>query len=116
MSQYLLSRRARMLGISPPEPEKEAKPIKKQSDKRKDQQKEYRKIVKEMLKENPNCEIKELGCEGKASGLHHMKKRTPATLLDKQFLKRACNSCNLWCELHPMESIEMGYSISKFKK
>lgn len=95
---------------------KERKPIAKQSEKRKADHKEYLKIVKAMLKENPMCEIKEFGCEWKATGLHHQKKRSPATLLDKRYLKRSCNSCNLWCELHPLEAIEKGHSISKFKK
>ncbi len=72
--------------------------------------------MKEMLAENPNCEIKEDGCQTKATGLHHQKKRSPATFLDKKFLKRACDNCNSWAELHPMEAIEKGHSISKFKK
>ena len=92
------------------------KPVAYQSDKRKEDQKEYRKIVKEMLAETPNCEIMETGCQGKATGLHHQKKRSPATLLDKRFLKRACDSCNLWCEIHPLEAIDKGHSISKFAK
>lgn len=115
-SQYLQDRRARMLGQKPAEEKPKPQGIKKQSDKRKIDQKAYVKIVKEMLKENPNCEIKEEGCQGKASGLHHMKKRTPATFLDRQFLKRACDNCNAWAELHPLEAIEKGHSVSKFKK
>lgn len=104
-----------MLGITPAPEKKTAKPIAKQSEKRKVDQREYVKIVKAMLKENPNCDIKESGCQVRASGLHHMKKRTPKTFLDKQFLKRACDSCNSWAELHPLEAIRKGHSISKFK-
>lgn len=94
---------------------KEQVPIAKVSEQRKMDGKEYRKIVKEMLAENPNCEIKEQGCTVKANGLHHMKKRTPDTYLDKKFLKRSCNNCNLWAELHPLEAIQKGHSLSKFK-
>lgn len=116
MSEYLLKRRAIAMGLKAPDEKKDGKPIQNKSDKRKVVDKEYRKIVKEMLKENPNCEIKETGCTKIATGLHHMKKRTPATLLDKRFLKRSCNNCNLYVELHPLEAIEKGHSISKFKK
>jgi hypothetical protein len=91
------------------------KPIAKKSVKRKVEDKEYKKIVKEMLAENPNCEIKEEACTVKAQGLHHQKKRTPKTLLDRRYLIRACDPCNLWVELHPLEAIKKGYSISKFK-
>lgn len=104
-----------MLGIREPDVKKTMKAIPKQSEKRKADQKEYVKIVKAMMLENPNCEIKEDGCQTKASGLHHMKKRSPATFLDKKFLKRACDSCNSWAELHPLEAIKRGHSISKFK-
>lgn len=114
-SNYLIERRKRMLGISAPPEKEKLKAIAKQSDKRKVDQKAYRKIVKEMLAENPNCEIKEEGCEKVATGLHHQKKRTPATFLDKRYLIRSCNNCNLWVELHPLEAIEKGYSLSKFK-
>ena len=86
------------------------------SDKRKEDKKEYLKIVAEMLAENPNCDIKETGCQTLASGLHHQKKRSPATYLDKRFLIRACSSCNLWVELFPLVAIAKGYSVSKFKK
>lgn len=95
---------------------KEKKAIPKKSAKRKEEDKEYKKIVKELLAENPNCQIKETGCTTKASGLHHQKKRTPSTLLDKRYLIRACNNCNLWAELNPMEAIKKGHSHSKFKK
>ena len=92
------------------------KRIASQSEKRKSDQRAYLKIVDRMLKENPMCEIKETGCTGKAQGLHHRVKRSPATLLDETKLMRACNNCNLWVELHPLDAINKGYSISKFKK
>ena len=116
LSEYMKTRQATAMGFAKVVEDKKPAPIAKQSDKRKVDQRAYVKIVKEMLAENPNCEIKEDGCKGKASGLHHMKKRSPATFLDRKFLKRSCDSCNSWAELHPLEAIEKGHSISKFKK
>ena len=99
---------------SKPVVKKAQKGIAKVSEKRKAEQKEYVKIVAEMLAENPDCAIKETGCQTIASGLHHQRKRTPATFLDKRFLIRACSNCNLWVELHPLEAIAKGHSLSKF--
>lgn len=95
---------------------KPTKPIAKKSDKRKEVDKEYRKIVKEFLKKNPNCEIKAPGCDKIATGLHHLVKRSPNNLTDRKNLKRACNSCQLWIEENPVESMKLGHSKSKFKK
>lgn len=92
------------------------KPISKVSEKRKVSDKEYKGIVKEMLKADPNCEIKEVGCTGKAQGLHHKQKRLPSNLTDRNNLMRACNNCNLWVENNPLEAIEKGFSISKHIK
>lgn len=99
-----------------PQPIKVAVQPKVYSQKRAKQQIEYVAIVEEMLKENPYCEIREEGCENIATGLHHQKKRSPDTITDKRFLIRACDSCNAWCELHPLEAIAKGYSISKHIK
>jgi len=96
-----------------PKTVKAKKPIAPRSEKRKQEQKEYVKIVKEMLATDPNCEIREEGCQVKASGLHHMKKRSPATFLDRKWLKRSCDNCNTWCELYPLQAIEKGHSVSK---
>lgn len=92
------------------------KPVKYLSPKREKQQREYIQIVEEMLKENPYCEIKEEGCQKIATGLHHQKKRTPATITDKRYLIRACNACQMWCELNPLEAIVKGHSVSKHIK
>jgi hypothetical protein len=99
-----------------PQEKKKAAPIPKKSDKRKVEEKQYKKIVKDMLTENNKCELNVQGvCIRKAQGLHHMKKRTGKNYLDKQYLKRACNPCNLFCETHPKEAMELGLIISKFK-
>ena len=95
-------------------PKKEGAAIAKVSEKRKKDKKEYLKIVAEMLAVNPLCEIKERGCQILATGLHHQKKRSPATYLNKEFLIRACNKCNLWVEINPLKAITKGHSFSKF--
>jgi 5-methylcytosine-specific restriction endonuclease McrA len=94
---------------------KAQKPVNKKSDTRKEEEKEYKKIVVDMMKVSNKCEIKEEGCTIVASGLHHKVKRSPGNLLDRNNLIRACSNCNLWVELNPLEAIEKGYSISKFK-
>lgn len=99
-----------------PQPIKVVKPVQIYSAKRAKQQIEYVAIVEEMLKENPYCDIKEEGCTKLATGLHHMKKRSPDTITDRNFLKRACDNCNSWCELFPLEAIAKGHSVSKHIK
>lgn len=99
-----------------PKPPKEKKQIPKKSAKRVREEREYLKIVDEVLKVTPMCAVREEGCTGKATGLHHKKKRSPKTYLDKDNLIPCCDSCNLWIELHPLEAIQKGYSISKHIK
>ncbi len=99
-----------------PKPEKVKKAIPKQSAKRKLEQRVYVRIVKRKLTENEKCEIKAPGCKGKASGLHHPQKRSPATWLNESELIPACNNCQAWIEKNPGKSIELGFSKSKFVK
>lgn len=115
-SPYLISRRKRECFGQKPELQKEQpKPIAKKSAKEKVNHREYKKIVKEMLAEDPNCEIKVPDvCTQLAEGLHHMKRRG-SNLLNRKYLKRACNACNVWCENNPVESIELGMSLSVHK-
>ena len=99
-----------------PKPKKEPKPLPKKSPKRKVEEKEYKKIVKEMLAESNLCDLKVPNvCTKIATGLHHQKKRAGKFYLDRRYLKRSCNECNLWAELYPLQAIELGLSISKFK-
>ena len=104
----------RAVGAVIPEKVKKVYNIPPRSKKRIVEQKEYVKIVKEMMAEDDKCEIKEEGCQIFASGLHHQRKRSPKTFLDKKFLKRACDSCQTWCEIFPLEAIKKGHSKSKF--
>ena len=106
----------RAVGTVIPEKVKKVYNIPPRSKKRIVEQKEYVKIVKEMMAENDKCEIKEEGCQIFASGLHHQKKRSPDTFLDKKYLIRACSNCQSWAELFPLDAIKKGHSVSKFKK
>jgi hypothetical protein len=91
------------------------KPVKKKSAKRVNDEKEYKKILAEMMAENDNCELKVPGvCTGKMQGGHHMKKRQ-GNYLKRKYILRACNACNGWAELHPLEAVEMGISLSVHK-
>jgi hypothetical protein len=112
-SEYMRQRRERMLGIKPPE-EKAVKPIAKKSAKRKTEEKEYKKIVAEMLKADKRCELLTPACTKVAQGLHHMKKRG-ANYLDRKYLKRACNACNVYVEQHPQYALDNGLSLSVHK-
>lgn len=115
MSEYMLARRAKMFSTVQPEIKKVRTVIAKKSAKRKTEDKEYKKIVKEMMAESDRCELSTPVCIIKAQGLHHMKKRGK-NLLNKEFLKRACNPCNLFLEENPLYAIEKGLSLSKFTK
>jgi hypothetical protein len=99
-----------------PKPEKAKTKIAAKSEKRKADQKEYVKIVKAMLLENPNCEIREPGCQGKATGLHHKQKRGPKNFLLRVNLVRSCSSCNMWVELNSEKSLLSGLTVSRFQK
>jgi hypothetical protein len=72
---------------------KPQKPIPKTSDKRKEKLKEYTPLRKQYLLDHPNCEIKLIGCEGKAVEIHH------CSMSDKDFLntstwKGGCRHCH----------------------
>ena len=51
--------------------EKNPTPIKRVSDKRKKENAEYSKLRKQYLYDHPKCEIKLIGCTGKATEIHH---------------------------------------------
>lgn len=112
-SSYLLERRMRMLGILPEK--KEGKGIAVFSEKRKKANKVYREIVKEILSKDKRCKIKAPGCTGTAQGLHHIIKRSPKNLTDKENLIPACNHCNSYLESHDAWGREQGFVKSKFK-
>lgn len=73
----------------------------------------YKKIVIEMLLKSKRCEIHSPVCSKVAQGLHHMRRRGEF-LLDKKYLKRACNNCNSYIEQYPEWAIEHGFTLTKF--
>ena len=116
MSEYLLKRRAAMMGLKVPDQKKAATPIAKVSDKRKVVNRLYKKIIKEMAAESNLCELKSPVCTGIMQGGDHIQKRSPNNLTDRNNLKRACNACNQFKETFPNWAIDNGHSKSKFVK
>lgn len=114
-SEYLLQRRAKMLGLAKPEPEKKPAKIKPMAKKREVKQREYRKLVKQMLEEDKHCAIHSPVCTHVAQGLHHKVKRSMKNLTDLKILVRSCNACNSFLEENPDWGVEHGFIISKFK-
>lgn len=116
MSDYLIKRRAMMLGIKEPDPKKPKKPIPSKSAKRKEQDKQYRKIVREMIDKDGRCQVQSPKCTGKAQGLNHKQKRSPNNLLQKDNLTPCCNACNLYIELNSEWAKKHGHFVSRFVK
>lgn len=96
--------------------EKKPQSIAKQSEKRIKESKEYRKIVKEILSKDGRCSVKSPVCTKKATGLHHLQKRSPANYKERSNLIASCNECNLYIEEHPCWAKEKGLTVSRFKK
>lgn len=68
-----------------------------------------------MLEESNLCELATPDCTGMAEGLHHMKGRG-VHLLNRKYLKRACNACNGYVERHPQYALDHGLSVSRHTK
>lgn len=68
-----------------------------------------------MLAASPYCEINSPNCTRAAQGLQHMKGRG-VNLLNRKFLKRACNACNTYCEEHPQWALDHGHAVSRLNK
>lgn len=112
---YLEQRRALKLNGKVKEEPKRYE-IPKRSKKAAKIHRQYIKIVKEKAEESNECELKVQGvCTGFMEGLDHTKKRGKY-MLERKYLKRSCNACNGWKELHPLEALRMEISISKFAK
>lgn len=103
-------------GYAKAKPPKIPKPIAKASKKRAKDNRVDQKQNKAILNKNKQCQMKLIGCTGKAEGVHHMKGRTGQLLTDEKFKIPACNSCNRRAETHPKEALEKEVSISKHKK
>lgn len=89
--------------------------IARRSKKLASKERQYVKLVREMLAESPYCELSTPDCTGIAQGLHHMKGRG-IHLMNRKYLKRACNGCNGYVERHPQYAMDRGLSVSRHKK
>jgi len=113
-SQYLIQRRARMLGISAPAEAKKPVKIKAVSEKRKSQNKEYTKVRKQFLIEHPRCQVR--GCNKVSEEIHHRRGRTGDLLTDPKFFLAVCRDHHMEIEQDPVWAKEQGYSLSRLKK
>jgi len=90
--------------------------IPKVAEKRKKVNAKYKKIVKAQAKKDDRCKVKSVVCTGKMQGLHHLQKKTPKNLTDKNNTIPCCNACNLFIEENSTWAKNNGFTISKFKK
>lgn len=72
---------------------KKRKPIPKTSEKRKEKLKEYTPLRKQYLLDHPECEIKLIGCEGKAVEIHH-RSTSDLDFLNVLTWKSGCRHCH----------------------
>lgn len=91
-------------------------PIPKQSDKEKKRQGLYTAVRKVYLLSHPNCEAQLEGCTLKATEIHHQKGRIGDLLNNMNFFIALCHSCHEWCEQHPKQAKELGFSLNRLDK
>lgn len=77
--------------------------------KRKRANRQYREISVPLWKDKA-CDIKSPHCTGMAQGWNHPAgKHSIKLLLDVSIGQPACNSCNMYIEVHPLWGIEKGF-------
>jgi len=99
-------------------PAKEKKPgkIAQFSKKRQRANRQYSEKSRPMWK-GKHCAISAPGCTGTAQGIHHKKgKSSIELLLDEKHWIPACNHCNAWVEIFPIEAEKKGFKVSRLKK
>ena len=101
------------LGKAEPE-KKKPKPIPKVSEKQIERLAKYRK-VRDGFMANKTCEAKLDGCTIKATDLHHAKGKIGDLLTDQRYFKALCRNCHSYLEVHPSESKEKGFSLSRLE-
>lgn len=95
-------------------PTAKAKPIAPRSQKRSKEEKLYsaKRII--FLQEHPMCEAHLPGiCTEYSTDVHHKEGRIGDLLLDDTKWLALCRSCHDWCENHPTEAQEKGFSIKR---
>lgn len=101
---------------SSPAPVAPKKAINKVAEKRKSVNKEYNKVKGAILKADGRCKVNSPACTGKAQGLNHKQKRTPANLVKLTNLEACCNACNEYIETHADWAKANGHFVSRFNK
>lgn len=100
-----------------PRPKKEKKRIRQVSAKRKVKNDEYKIIRDQYLLENFKCE-KCLYAE--SIEVHHQCGKVGGhpipLLIDTAYFMAVCRDCHVWIELHPLESLKMGWSLKRLDK
>jgi hypothetical protein len=76
----------------------------------------YSKKAKAFKELYPMCQAGIPGfCTKQTHDVHHKAGRIGDMLLKEEYWLAVCRSCHDWIETHPIESRELGYSISKTK-
>jgi hypothetical protein len=78
---------------------KVVKPVKKVSERRADELKEYPSKKRKFLNENPNCQLKQIGCTGKATEIHHCS-ISANNFLNEKTWKGGCSNCHHFVEVY----------------
>lgn len=75
----------------------------------------YKPFVVKVLEERPWCEVKfDENCTGRATGLHHLRKRSQGGgLTDPANVLASCSYCNGAIEDNPIEAHERGFVIRR---
>lgn len=115
ITDYMKYRRALKNGQANPAAKKKPQKIRQFSKKREKLNRRYAEKSRPFWKDQ-ECELKRKGCSRMAEGIHHPGgKDTPKLLMDKNNWMRACNSCNLWCEVNDAEARKLGFKVSRLK-
>lgn len=89
---------------------KSTSPPNKISDKRAERLKVYNPDRDKFLLDRPECEIKVEGCTFRSTEPHHTEGKENEKVLNLEDCLAACRNCHEWCDDHPLEAIEMGFS------
>lgn len=90
--------------------------IPKVSKKREIENEEYFAKREVFLKEHTRCECGRLGCNRKATEVHHSAGRVGKNFLDISTWKAMSRPCHRWAELNPKEAKDAGVSARRLSK
>jgi len=90
--------------------------MKKEKDRKSAALKIYLLLRKDFIADNPRCKVNKSGCSMVATDVHHKKGRIGSLLTQTEYFLPVCRFCHYWIEIHPKESKELGYSLSRLNK